>query len=319
MNRRLQSYAWMERYGLSPQQGTELYQLNGEPPLAQRVSQELPTGLLLVAASLCGLGLVFWVAANWDQLGRLGRLLLLQGVVLTSAVAGWQFPRARLALAVLTLLATGALLAVFGQTYQTGADPWQLFALWSALCLPLALGLRHDGLWTPWLVVTLTALMLWLSGWMSYGAPLWPRYAGLLLAAGLTLFLSPPMQRWTGSGPVAWRVALAAVLLMLTVFGLEDLFEKTGAGLYILAVLSCAALLWGFARLQRVELPGWCLAALAGNVLLIGGAARLLDPWLRGTGELVLLIMGLFSALLLALSAAVLLRLLRQPAEVHHD
>ena len=40
----------------------------------------------------------------------------------------------------LAMLGMGALFAYFGQTYQTGADPWQLFALWAALSLPLRPG-----------------------------------------------------------------------------------------------------------------------------------------------------------------------------------
>ena len=37
------------------------------------------------------------------------------------------------------------LLAFVGQTYQTGADAWQLFATWAALALVWALGRRRKG------------------------------------------------------------------------------------------------------------------------------------------------------------------------------
>lgn len=51
--------------------------------------------------------------------------------------------------------------AFFGQTYQTGTDPWQLFALWAALTLTLCLGVRHSVLWMAWVMVALTAAELY--------------------------------------------------------------------------------------------------------------------------------------------------------------
>jgi len=44
----------------------------------------------------------------------------------------------------------GGLFAYFRQTYQTGADAWQLFALWAALGLPLCLGVGSVVPWAPW-------------------------------------------------------------------------------------------------------------------------------------------------------------------------
>ncbi len=98
-------------------------------------------------------GPVMWIAANWDTLGRFGRFALLQGFVLVLCVGAMARPAARTPLALLALLGIGALFAFFGQTYQTGADPWQLFALWAALALPLCLGARSDVLWAPWALV----------------------------------------------------------------------------------------------------------------------------------------------------------------------
>ena len=74
--------------------------------------------------------------------------------------AAWR-PAARAPLALLALLGIGGLFAYFGQTYQTGADPWQLFAWWAALALPLCLGVRSDVLWAPWAAVAVGAISLW--------------------------------------------------------------------------------------------------------------------------------------------------------------
>jgi hypothetical protein len=59
-------------------------------------------------------------------------------------------PAARTPLSLLALLNIGGLFAYFGQTYQTGADPWQLFSLWAALSLPLCLSVRGEGEAQQW-------------------------------------------------------------------------------------------------------------------------------------------------------------------------
>ena len=119
--------------------------------------------LALCAALLIGAGLIFWVAANWQEQSRQFKYHLLQSaVVLPALFALWR--PARLPGLLLSTLALGGLLAFVGQTYQTGADPWQLFAAWAALSLIWALLGRHDALWCLWLLIAGTALSLWAGG-----------------------------------------------------------------------------------------------------------------------------------------------------------
>src|SRR5690606_8361253 len=58
----------------------------------------------------------------------------------------------------------GALLALVGQTYQTGADPWQLFALWALLMLPWVAAGRSVVLCLLWVLVSNVVVMLWGQG-----------------------------------------------------------------------------------------------------------------------------------------------------------
>ena len=44
-------------------------------------------------------------------------------------------------------LLVGALLALFGQTYQTGADPWQLFFIWALMISPWVFISRLPVMW----------------------------------------------------------------------------------------------------------------------------------------------------------------------------
>ena len=128
---------------------------------AQQPRRERRGFVAVLAAALGGLGVVFWVAANWQTLGRFGRFALLEGFVLAMCVGALWKPAARAPLGLVALLAIGALFAYFGQTYQTGADPWQLFAVWALLSLPLCIAARSDVLWAPWALVVMTGISLW--------------------------------------------------------------------------------------------------------------------------------------------------------------
>jgi hypothetical protein len=91
--------------------------------------------MLLLGASLAAVGAGFFVAANWDELTaytRMGMLAaLMTAVTLLAARLGLHSLSGRVA-ALLGGLGFGPLMALVGQTYQTGADAWQLFAAWSA-------------------------------------------------------------------------------------------------------------------------------------------------------------------------------------------
>jgi uncharacterized membrane protein len=56
---------------------------------------------------------------------------------------------------------TGVLLALYGQTYQTGADPWQLFFNWSLLILPWVVISRFPVLWVLWLSLLNLSVILY--------------------------------------------------------------------------------------------------------------------------------------------------------------
>src|SRR5262245_26772925 len=97
-----------------------LHVLAGFDDEPRSLAHWLPRGVAVLAASLAGLGIVFWIAANWEAIGRFGRFGLLQGVVLAMCLGALWRPAARAPLALLALFAIGALFAYFGQTYQTG-------------------------------------------------------------------------------------------------------------------------------------------------------------------------------------------------------
>jgi len=102
--------------------------------------------------SLC-CGVIFYFAYNWQDMSRFTKFALIESVMLLSTFAYIRFAKTKLITSVTLMgmtLFTGALLALVGQTYQTGADPWQLFATWSLLVLPWAFVARATSLWIFW-------------------------------------------------------------------------------------------------------------------------------------------------------------------------
>ncbi len=311
-------YEWAGRHGLDGAALRRLEALAGLGAEPAGLARLLPRALAVLAAALAGLGLVFWIASQWDDLGRMGRFAVLQGALLLAAAGAWPQRAARPALALLLLLGTGALFAFFGQTYQTGADPWQLFALWAALTLPLALGLRSDLLWAPWALVAVSAVSLWVHAhtghrWRFEAADSGVHFTGWALLIGLTVWLGPPARRLTGAG--AWSLRLAATLTVaaMTVTGLGGLFASPVGSQYGLALLALAVAAALFATRALFEVFVASAVALGLDTLLVVGLARLLLEGHRGGDPIgTLFIIGLVAAGLLAASVQVVLHLARR-------
>lgn len=109
---------------------------------------------------------IFFFAFNWDDLGRFAKFALVEAAILAGLVACWWVDLDGLAgKAVLMLLSllVGALLALTGQIYQTGADTYELFGWWAALILPWVLVSRFSPLWLLWLALLNMAALLYLS------------------------------------------------------------------------------------------------------------------------------------------------------------
>ncbi|MFC7411127.1 DUF2157 domain-containing protein [Hydrogenophaga atypica] len=317
MTQRLALLQLAQAHGLDADARTRLMTLAGlagEPPGAAR---SLWRAVALLAAGLVGLGLVIWVAANWDDLGRAGRFWLLQGVVVAMGLGACLRPALRAPLGLLTLLAVGALFAYFGQTYQTGADAWQLFALWAALTLPLAFGVRHDAVWAPWALVAATGVSLWVQThtghqWRVLPDDLRVHALGWAGLGVLCLLFSPAWARWTGAGPWARRTALTLATVAITLTAIGGLFPKDIAPHYPLGLVLLALAGAWLSRPAHFEVFGLSAAAMGLNALVVGGLVRVLfehggrDPIGR------LMLIGLVSAALLALSVKWILRLVRE-------
>ena len=131
---------------------------------------------------------IFFFAFNWDDLGRFAKFGLIEAAILAALAALWWLgldrPAGKAVLLLLSLL-TGALLALTGQVYQTGADTYELFGWWAVLILPWVLVSRFSPLWLFWLALLNVAAMLYFQLYRDVAPLLWALFAlnGAALAA----------------------------------------------------------------------------------------------------------------------------------------
>lgn len=281
MNLRLAILALSDKYGLSDDDSERLQQLAGLDEPSASLTEHLPLGSAILGAALGGLGVLFWIAANWASLPAWGRFALLEGALACMLLGAWQRPGARVALSLLGLLICGGLLACIGQTYQTGADPWQLFALWAALTLPLCLSLRHDVLWTTWTIVALTAALLLSqvrsAGWWDSGnSPLLSSLGSWMPALALAFAYRYVPKRYTGTGLWPMRLCMIYATIGLAWTALLSMFADDSQGVYPLALLTIACLAYAFSLTNMFDVFVFSALGLSANVIVVSGLAKLL-------------------------------------------
>ncbi|WP_238139728.1 DUF2157 domain-containing protein [Roseateles aquatilis] len=303
-----QLYQWTARQGLDATRARRLRALSGVDDPPAEVWPALRRGTGALAAGLIGFGVILWVAANWDELGRGLRFGLLEALLAVSAIGAAARPAWRAPLSLLALLTLGGLLAYFGQTYQTGADPWQLFALWAALALPLVWAARSDLAWAPWTVVAATGISLWMH---TFGGHAWhftattvPVHAIGFVAFGL-LCVGMALRPGGDAQPWSWRVAVLLAVIAISGTALGGLFSRDVAPQYPLGLGVMAVglvLAW-----RRAEVYALSALALAVDTLLVAGLARVvIEQWKVDIGGLLLL--GLAACGLLAASVSLIMR-----------
>lgn len=144
--------------------------------------------LLISGATLVLVGVMAFFAYNWADLHKFAKFALIEAALVTSVVIayikGMDNLAGKTALFASAVL-TGVLLAVYGQTYQTGADPYGLFFTWAVLISGWAVISRNGGLWLLLLVLlNLSLILYWTQivypeDWRNTVASLLGPFAGI--------------------------------------------------------------------------------------------------------------------------------------------
>ncbi len=167
---RNQIIQWAESIQFEPENINQIIHIAEAEPKPTDWINFLKTSLLWSAMLSICCGVIFFFAYNWQDISRFTKFALVETVMLVSTLAYIRIASTKM-LTSATLMAmsllTGALLALVGQTYQTGADPWQLFATWALLILPWALIASASSLWILWMVLVNLSVLLYLE--ISHG------------------------------------------------------------------------------------------------------------------------------------------------------
>ena len=264
-----------------------------------------------------GSGAIFFVAANWQDYGILGRFALLQ-VALAAAVglALWRPPPHALGQGAVTLavLLSGGLLALFGQTYQTGADVYELFFIWAALAFPFALASASAAVWATWWVVLNVGMALYcglqdasfarslFATRLGIERPMLLLFACLINLGGAVLFDHLGRARWLVRVLATFGFVFGTVACLMAIFEMS----RQNALAILLFGATCGAIAFESLRRKRDVYPmalvfgAWIAISTAflikqmqfkdfGNVLVLaawliatsGAAGFVLMKWVR--------------------------------------
>jgi uncharacterized membrane protein len=203
-----------EFYSLDVQRTQILLELAEARPSRAEGLRFLASCLRIAGVLSLAAGLVFFVAANWSEISVFGRFALMQLVLIACVVVAWMKPPPAFigrGAVFLAFIATGALLALFGQTYQTGADIHELFLSWALLGLPLVIAAQWGVASAAWVLVLNIALLLF-CGWHPTGGLLWAIFGGvhfqpaqtILCVAWLNLALWFAFECWPFDAAPHW-------------------------------------------------------------------------------------------------------------------
>lgn len=293
--------------------------------VALRVTQVVPTAqswrrfieqlLMWIGGLSIAVSIVFFFAYNWADLGRFAKFALAQAFIVGAVLVYWRWQQHALIAPVALLVASiglGALLALYGQTYQTGADPWQLFFYWAVLMLPWTIISGSAVLWLMVVVLlnismalyfasgsrftftgSVTSTAMWLSFLFNAGVLIvwegvlfrqtskdnrWaPRLVAILATMSLGLIVTVYIA---GSEVFGHWVALVAIISVIVAYRMYRFWVPD---LFMLA-LGCLWLIWvvNFFIINQI-IRQFNFGVLFIIALLFLGSGALASTWLRST------------------------------------
>lgn len=99
-------------------------------------------------------GIIFFFAYNWTDLNKFAKLGMIEALLVVSIAlvlfTRWNLPTKQIILTGASFL-VGALFAVFGQIYQTGANAYDFFLGWTVFVTLWAIASGYPPLWLVWI------------------------------------------------------------------------------------------------------------------------------------------------------------------------
>jgi uncharacterized membrane protein len=288
--------------GLDEQGIARSVELATDTPARSEWRDFLATTLAMLGAGLVLAGVVCFVAFNWARIGRYGKFALLELAIVAAVLIAWKKRPALVGQMSLFAAAVlvGPLLAIYGQTYQTGADPYGLFLVWAGLITPWAILGRFAATWVLVILLLDTSILLfytqvWTPVSTSHALLVPLSIATLHTAAVLVwewqLHRTEPFFRedWAMRSVAASGLAALFIPWVAFIIGGSDAGLVGGIGAAIFALIVVVMLrYYAQKRPDRFMIALAGLGAMAGITII---AARVVFKWLE---------MGTFGAIVMA-------------------
>ncbi len=193
----------------------------GAVPDGKAWERFLGYALLLLGAAFTLSGAFFFFAYNWADMHRFVKFGLIEAAIFLAAglafYKGLDNLSGKIALAAAAIL-VGALLAVYGQTYQTGADSYQLFLAWAVLIAGWVVISRYAPLWFVLLALLNVSVVLYWDQMMGHWSEAALYEILFLLDAGALLtweYARGLGGRWLKNRWIPRMLALAAFIALV--------------------------------------------------------------------------------------------------------
>lgn len=283
------------------------------------VTHVVPTGRswrTFIDHLLLGLGglalafaVMFFIAFNWEELGRFAKFGMVAALMILAILSYCKFGEESATGKVSMLVATillGGMLSLYGQTYQTGADSWQLFFTWALLMLPWAIIGRFPVIWILWVLLINISIVLYYQTFQnvvwgmldSSASTVWRIFFFNILALAVWELLA---GIWDWLAEERWAIRFLAVGsgLPLTWLVLFKIFDGADVGTYTVLVwtiwLALLYLMYRKIRPDLFMLAGGCLSGITVTISFV--AYKLLrDLDAGGFLALTLLVVGMGAA-----------------------
>jgi uncharacterized membrane protein len=190
---------WIAQGRVKPGHEVMALDLAGMQPKAAQWQRFIVQMLLWCGVIALGASLIFFLAYNWQSMGRFAKFGLAEAAIVCALIACWKLgleSTAGKASLLLASLFTGALLALVGQTYQTGADTYELFLAWAIATLTWVLLARLGAMLLFWLGLVNMSVLLYFQ---TFGG-----FFGVLFSSSYQLWM---MLILNAIALVAWEVA----------------------------------------------------------------------------------------------------------------
>lgn len=291
---------WLSQKHIAPDKTEQALAIATVTPPASAWFGFLDRLLLSNGVGLILIGLIFFFAFNWQEITRFHKFAMLELLIVGTLVAHYKFAAKANAnyLILVASVLLGVLLAFYGQTYQTGADTWQLFAMWALLISPWVLLARFAALWMLWLILANLSLVLYYQVFHGLFGLV---FSGTAMQWALWLFNTLALIIWEFAAKrYSWlsqsrsQVRLLAIVTHFNMVWLmiDFIFSHGFRDFYLpIIYLAWLAAFYGYYRYQQLDV--FMLAGVSLSVIVIS-TAWFSDLLLQSKDGFALLVIGLW-------------------------